>query len=126
MQVLYLFIAGGLGALSRYGLSGLAQRIGAGFPWGTLAVNVLGSLALGFVMQLGLSTDIIPREVRVAVTVGFLGAFTTFSTFSFETVRYLEDGVWSTGLLNIVLNVVLCIAAALLGLFLARAATGGA
>jgi CrcB protein len=126
VQALYLFIAGGLGALSRYGLSGLAQRIGAGFPWGTLAVNVVGSLALGLIMQIGLSTDVIPREVRVAATVGFLGAFTTFSTFSFETARYLEDGVWSTGLLNIVLNVVLCIAAALLGMFLGRTATGGA
>jgi CrcB protein len=126
VQVLYLFIAGGLGALSRYGLSGLAQRIGAGFPWGTLVVNVLGSLVLGLVMQIGLSTDVIPREVRIAATVGFLGAFTTFSTFSFETARYLEDGVWATGLLNIVLNVVLCIAAALLGMFLGRTATGGA
>jgi CrcB protein len=126
VQVLYLFIAGGLGALSRYGLSGLAQRLGAGFPWGTLAVNLIGSLLLGFVMQIGLSTDLIPREARLAVTVGFLGAFTTFSTFSFETARYLEDGVWSTGLLNILLNVVLCIAAALMGLFLGRTATGGA
>jgi CrcB protein len=126
VQALYLFIAGGLGALGRYGLSGLAQRIGAGFPWGTLAVNVLGSLTLGFIMQIGLSTDVIPREVRIAATVGFLGAFTTFSTFSFETARYLEDGVWSTGLLNIISNVVLCIAAALLGMFLGRTATGGA
>ena len=126
MQVLYIFIAGGLGALGRYGLSGLAQRIGDSFPWGTLTVNVFGSLLIGFVMKVGLSTDIIPQEARVAATVGFLGAFTTFSTFSFETVRYLEDGVWSTGLLNIFFNVVLCIAAALLGLFLARTVTGGA
>jgi CrcB protein len=126
VQALYLFIAGGLGALSRWGLSGLAQRIGDSFPWGTLTVNLVGSLALGFIMQIGLSTDLIPRELRIAVTVGFLGAFTTFSTFSFETARYLEDGVWATGLLNIVLNVVLCIAAALLGMFLGRTATGGA
>jgi len=126
VQALYLFIAGGLGALSRWGLSGLAQRIGDSFPWGTLTVNLVGSLALGFIMQIGLSTDLIPRELRIAVTVGFLGAFTTFSTFSFETARYLEDGVWSTGLLNILLNVVLCITAALLGMFLGRTATGGA
>ena len=126
MQVLYLFIAGGLGALGRYGLSGLAQRIGDSFPWGTLTVNLLGSLLLGFIMQLGLSTDIIPREVRVAATAGFLGAFTTFSTFSYETASYLKDGVWLTGVLNIVFNVVLCIAAALLGMLLARTATGGA
>ena len=70
MQVLYLFIAGGLGALGRYGLSGLAQRIGDSFPWGTLTVNLLGSLLLGFIMQLGLSTDIIPREARVPTTAG--------------------------------------------------------
>ena len=126
MQALYLFIAGGLGALSRWGLGGLAQRIGDTFPWGTLTVNVLGSLVLGFIMQLGLSTDLIPQEMRIAATVGFLGAFTTFSTFSFETARYLEDGLWASGLLNIVLNVVLCIAAALLGMFLGRTATGGA
>jgi CrcB protein len=126
VQVLYIFIAGGFGALGRWGLSGLAQRIGDSFPWGTLTVNLVGSLVLGFIMQIGLSTDIIPQELRVAVTAGFLGAFTTFSTFSFETARYLEDGIWLTGLLNIAFNVVLCIAAALLGMFLARTATGGA
>ena len=126
MQMLYIFIAGGFGALGRWGLSGVAQRIGDSFPWGTLTVNIVGSLLLGFIMQLSLNTNIIPQEMRVAVTAGFLGAFTTFSTFSFETARYLEDGIWLTGLLNIAFNVLLCIAAALLGMFLARTATGGA
>ena len=126
MQMLYIFIAGGFGALGRWGLSGVAQRIGDSFPWGTLTVNIVGSLLLGFIMQLSLNTNIVPQEMRVAVTAGFLGAFTTFSTFSFETARYLEDGIWLTGLLNIAFNVLLCIAAALLGMFLARTATGGA
>ena len=126
MQLLYISIAGVLGTLSRYGLSGLTQRLtGAGFPYGTLLVNVLGSLAIGFIMQLGLSTDIIPRSLRIAATIGFMGAFTTFSTFSFETVSYLQDGAWLLGGINIVTNLVLCLGATFLGMALGRLTAGG-
>jgi len=126
-DVIYIGIAGALGALSRYGLGGLVQKLtGAGFPLGTLAINVLGSALIGFIMQVGLTTDIIPRPARVAVTIGFLGAFTTFSTFSYETVTYLQDGNWLSGIINIAANVGLCLLATILGMSAARAVYGGA
>lgn len=99
---------------------------GSGFPLGTLLVNILGSVFIGFIMQVGLNTDIIPRSLRVILTVGFLGAFSTFPTFTYETVKYLEDGVWLSGAINITANVCLGILAILLGMQLGRINYGGA
>jgi CrcB protein len=126
MQIIYISIAGVLGTLSRYGLSTFTQRLcGASFPFGTLVVNVLGSLAIGFIMQLGLSTDIIPRSLRIAAAIGFMGAFTTFSTFSYETVGYIHDGAWLLASANIIGNLVLCLGATMLGMALGRISAGG-
>jgi fluoride exporter len=126
-EILCLAAAGALGAMSRYGLSGFIQKLtGAGFPFGTLIVNVLGCLVIGVIMQIGLNTDLIPRTLRLVVTVGFLGAFTTFSTFSYETVCYLRDGAWLQASLNISANLILCIVATLAGLALGKLFTGGA
>jgi fluoride exporter len=125
-EVLFLALAGALGTLSRYGLSGLVQRISNDFPFGTLAVNVLGSLLIGFIMQIGLSTDLVPRSLRIIITIGFLGAFTTFSTFSYETIKYIEDSSWLLAALNIIANVTLSILAAFLGIILGRLTFGGA
>ena len=125
-EVLFLALAGALGTLSRYGLSGLAQRITGGeFPFGTLVVNIAGSVVIGFVMQVGLNTDIIPRSLRVIMTVGFLGAFTTFSTFAYESTRLLQDGAWLSALANISLNLILGIFAILTGMLLGRLTYGG-
>ena len=111
---------------SRYGLSGLTQRItGAGFPYGTLLINVLGCLAIGYIMQVALNTDIIPVTLRIVLTVGFLGAFTTFSTFSYETMRFLEDGAWLSAILNIGTNVGLGLTATFFGMLLGRITLGG-
>ena len=119
--ILWLAMAGAAGTLSRYGLGGLAQRVtGAGFPYGTLAINVLGCLAIGYVMQIALNADIIPASTRVIVTIGFLGAFTTFSTFSYETVRLFEDGARVSAILNLVMNVGLGLTATVLGILLGR------
>jgi CrcB protein len=126
VDVIYVAVAGGLGAISRYYLSGLAQRVGSGFPYGTLTVNLVGSFLLGLIMQTGISTDLMPRALRLALTIGFLGAFTTFSTFSYETLGYLEDGAWLTASLNVLINVVPGIIAVFLGAFLARTIFGGA
>lgn len=126
-EILYIAVAGGLGALGRYSISGLAQRIfGDAFPYGTLVVNILGSFLLGFVMQASMNTDLFPRNLRLAVTIGFLGAFTTFSTFSYETLGYIEDGAWLTAGLNILTNVVPGIVAVFLGILLGRTLFGGA
>jgi len=127
IEIFALAFAGALGSLGRYALSGLTYRLlGNGFAWGTFAVNVLGCFMLGFTMQLGLSSEAIPRTLRVAVTVGFLGAFTTFSTFGYETTRYLEDGAWMLALTNVGASVIVGLLSTWLGLTAARAALGGA
>ncbi len=110
-----------MGTLSRYGMITLATRtFGDRLPYGTLLVNVLGSLLIGFVMQLGLSSQAIPPSLRVPLVVGFLGAFTTFSTFSYETARYLQAGDWTPALANIGLNLFLCLFATGLGFVAGR------
>jgi CrcB protein len=125
--VLMIGVAGALGAVSRYALSGSVYALlGQGFAYGTLVVNVLGSLAIGLVMQLGIATDMFSPNVRTAVAVGFLGAFTTFSTFSYETVQMIQDGAWGPALLNILANVTICIIAVLAGVYLGKLIGGGA
>jgi fluoride exporter len=95
LLILLLMVFGALGSVARYGLQGLIQeRVGAGFPAGTLSVNVIGSCVLGLVLRLSLDRLWIPPEWRTILTIGFLGAFTTFSTFSWEAFRMLEDGEW--------------------------------
>ena len=124
--LLFLAIAGALGTLCRYGLGGLAQRIvGTDFPWGTLFINILGCLIIGFVMQVALNSNVIPAASRIMVTIGFLGAFTTFSTFSYETVKFLEDGAWVSATLNIASNVGLGLIATFLGMLLGKITLGG-
>lgn len=119
-------LAGALGTLARHGLSGWTYGIlGERFPWGTLAVNVLGCLGIGLIMEIALGSDRIPREWRIALTVGFLGGFTTFSTFAYETVRALHDGDWRTAALNVASNVALCLGATWIGWAAGRTLTGG-
>lgn len=121
MQLLYIGIFGALGCVSRYALSGWVHDFaGRALPFGTLAVNVLGSFLLGLVMEEGLRSSMFTAEVRVGITVGFMGGFTTFSTFSFETVRLLEEGSFLQAGANVLLNVAVCLAFAFLGIFLAR------
>lgn len=87
-------LGGAAGAVARYWVSGLVYRLtGPGFPWGTLVVNLLGCFLIGVVV-LVLETTIQSGAVRAAVAIGFLGAFTTFSTFSYETLALLQDGEW--------------------------------
>lgn len=126
-EILFIGVAGALGALSRYGLSNLANRfISAGFPWGTLVVNVVGCFLIGYVMHVGLATDIVPAAWRLAITVGFLGGLTTFSSFSYETVALIEDGAWLLAVGNIAANMALGISATLLGLGFGRLTLGAA
>lgn len=126
-EILFIGVAGALGALSRYGLSNVANRfISAGFPWGTLVVNVVGCFLIGYVMHVGLTTDLVPAAWRLAITVGFLGGLTTFSSFSYETVGLLTEGAWLAAVGNIVANLALGISATLLGFGLGRLTLGAA
>lgn len=87
-------LGGAFGAVARYLVSGWIQDVGRSFfPWGTLGVNVAGSLLLGFAM-VWLQGTLASAEARSFVTIGFLGSFTTFSTFSYETLAMLRDGEW--------------------------------
>ena len=120
-QVLAIAGGGAVGALLRYWMSiGVYALIGRGFPYGTLAVNVLGSLLMGFLYIWLLERVPAGVAVRAFLLIGVLGAFTTFSTFSMETLNLIEAGQFTKALLNILLSVVLCIAAAALGVMLAR------
>ena len=121
MQLLYIGIFGGLGCISRYLASGWVYQVaGRNLPYGTLFVNIVGSFLLAFLMVFGLRSTLFSPEIRIGLAVGFMGGFTTFSTFSYETLRLLEDGsFWQAGV-NILLNVVLCLLFAVLGAVVAR------
>ena len=121
MQLLYIGIFGGAGCIARFLLSGWTYTLlGRGLPYGTLLVNVLGSFLLGLLMVFGLRSTLFSPELRIGLTVGFMGGFTTFSTFSYETLKLLEEGsLWQAGA-NIVLNVLVCLLFAMLGMQLAR------
>ena len=120
-QLLAIAGGGALGAVLRFGMSSTIYRIlGREFPYGTLAVNVLGSLLMGFLFVVLVERMAISAEWRAALLIGLLGAFTTFSTFSFETLALFENGELFRAFLNIILSVCLCLAATWLGLSLGR------
>jgi len=115
---------GACGAAARYSLHLWATRVwGERFPWGTLLINVLGCLLLGFLVELSWRSGWNNPWLRLFVPVGMLGGFTTFSTFSFETLRHAQDGHWGVALLNVAASVTLGVAATALGLWLARGLT---
>lgn len=118
----YLALAGALGTLARYGLQGLVQRFagGAGFPWGTFAVNAAGCFLFGFVWSLAEERMIVSGHTRFIVLVGFMGAFTTFSTFAFETGELLRDAEWLLALGNAVGQIVVGTALVILGAALGK------
>ena len=121
MTLAYVALGGALGALARYGISGwVYDRMGENFPWGTLVVNLVGCLALGLVIR-WLQVAAVAPEVRPFLTIGLLGAFTTFSTFSFETVALLQEGQWLRAGLYMGGSVVLGLIAMVAGMALATA-----
>ncbi len=121
MQTLYVGICGVFGCVARYWLSSwIHQLVARPIPFGTLAVNVGGSLLIGLLMGGDLHHPFLGGNLRVGLAVGFLGGFTTFSTFSYETVRLLENGSVGAAFFNVLLNVILCLLAAWVGIIVAR------
>ena len=117
----YIAIGSAIGGMSRYLVEGLVQRLAAGtFPAGTLLINVTGSFLLGAILRYGVETTTLTPEVRALLTVGFCGGYTTFSTFSYETVALLEDGEWTRAALYVALSVGLSLLATFLGFAAAR------
>lgn len=121
MTILAIAVGGALGSVLRYLLGGAVQRAGGpGFPYGTLAVNVVGCLIIGLLVQR--LTNAEPYStVRSLLIVGFCGGFTTFSAFSIETVNLVKDGESLTAVLYVFLSLTLCLLATASGLTVARA-----
>jgi CrcB protein len=115
-------IAGALGALARYGLDGwISRRAPSSFPWGTFAINITGSFLLGLLF-VAMTERLRPDPwLRSAVTIGFLGAYTTFSTLSLETYRLAEDGAWGLAAANAVGSLAAGLGAVYAGVVLGRA-----
>jgi len=110
VQIFYIALFGALGCLSRYFLSGWVYNVfGRSFPYGTLAVNIIGAYVIGLIMELSLRSELISPSLRIGLTIGFLGGLTTFSTFSYETFRLLEDGEFLIASINIFISVLVCL-----------------
>jgi CrcB protein len=121
MQTLAIASGGAAGALLRFWMSsGVYNWLGRGFPYGTLAVNVLGSLLMGFLYVMLVDKLSLGANWRAALLVGLLGAFTTFSTFSIETLNLVEEGEAIKALMNVLLSVMLCLIAAWAGVLAGR------
>lgn len=119
--ILLIAIFGALGCVSRYLFSGWVYGLlGRGFPHGTFAVNIVGAFLIGLIMEFGIRSTLLSGELRSALTIGFLGGLTTFSTFSYETFKLLEDGEFLTASVNVLASVLVCLACTWAGIMAAR------
>lgn len=120
-NVIAVALGGSVGALMRFGVStGIANLFGRAFPYGTMVANVLGCLMMGILYVVMLERMAVAPEWRAAIQTGMLGAFTTFSTFSIETMLLIENGEAVRAVLNIVLTLGLCLSAVWLGMLMGR------
>ena len=114
-------LGGAAGTGARYLLSGWIGRVtGSSFAWGTLAVNAIGSFLIGTILVVATETEAISPTLRLTLTVGVLGGFTTYSTFSYETVRLMEIGAWNQAWINILVTTVICLSLCFLGMAVGR------
>jgi len=121
MNILVVFIGGGLGAVARYLLQGFVYRFaGTEFPYGTIVVNILGCFTIGLLMSSMEERFLATPALRLFLTIGILGGFTTFSSFSYETMALLREGNFLAGGMNVVASFVVCLGATWLGLGLGR------
>jgi len=121
MRLALICLGGAVGTGARYLLGGVVARwAGPDFPYGTLLINVLGSFLIGVVQQVGLTSLLIPDTLRLVLAIGVMGGFTTYSSFSYETIRLLEAGSWLAASVYVALTTALCLACCVAGLSLGR------
>lgn len=119
-QVTLVFLGSGLGGVGRYLMAlWIGRTFGTAFPYGTIAINTIGSFVIVVIMQLGLAHKISP-DARLLLTTGVIGGFTTYSTFNYETMAFWQQGGWVAGGLNIGVTVLLCLVAGGLGVWVGR------
>lgn len=124
-RFLWICLGGAIGTGARYLLSGwlsgwLLRVNGPGLPYGTLAVNVIGSFLLGLLMQISFSVESFPPTLRMVLATGVIGGFTTYSTFNYETLDLFQKDAWLLGFANLGITVAACFAAGLLGIVAGR------
>lgn len=117
---IWVGVAGFFGSIARYVVSGAVSRVNESFPWGTFVVNITGSFAVGFLVAALAHRSVIHPDLRVAVTVGFLGAYTTFSTLTLETFEFAETQAWPWAATNVIASLVAGLAAVWLGALAGR------
>jgi len=124
-RFLLICLGGALGTGLRYVASVLAVRwLGADFPYGTLAVNVVGSFLIGFIQEIASRTLLVPEAARLFLTVGIMGGLTTYSSFSYETLRLVEVGAWGRASVNVLATTALCLTVCVLGIAAGRLVAG--
>ena len=122
MTLLLVGAGGFFGAISRYAIDGAVTQVTGGrFPWGTLLINISGSFVLGLLFALAVERTTLPESIRAPILIGFIGAYTTFSTFTLETWRLVEAGNVAAAIANIAGSVLLGMVAIVAGLTLGRA-----
>lgn len=120
-RVLVIALGGAIGTVLRYLTSLLAARwFGAEFPYGTLIVNLSGAFIIGLVQQIGTETVLVPDNARLFLTTGMMGGLTTYSTFSYETVRLMEANAWHQAWINIFVTTTICLSLCFLGIAVGR------
>jgi fluoride exporter len=120
-RLLLVSLGGAVGTAARYLLSGwILRSTGPGFPWGTLAVNTLGSFLLGLLMQVSLGSTLLSPRLSLTLTTGVMGGFTTYSAFNYEMLHSFQKGAWLLGFANLGATVLGCLVAGLLGFFTGR------
>ena len=120
-RFLFICLGGAIGTGLRYLTSSLAVRwLGVDFPYGTLIVNVVGSFLIGLIQQVGATSLLIPDTTRLFLTVGIMGGLTTYSSFSYETLRLAQLGAWGQAWINVLVTTAVCLGVCFLGIVVGR------
>lgn len=125
IRFLWICLGGAIGTGARYLVSGwVLQIFGPSFPFSTLTVNVAGSFLIGVINYVGMNSDLIPPNLRIILAIGVLGGFTTYSSFNYETLQYLQEGAWFLGVFNLAIMMFSCLASGVAGFIAAKVLLG--